>query len=392
MDNQTVPLKKLILRISLRLLLILAVVLGLALLVPPLLDLFLPFVLAFVAATLLAPLVRRFARHVGGWNFWSMLFVVLLLLAVTGLLVYGGYYLVSQIMDLVQSWSSIQTGLTDTISRLSAFISENGNLTSTDAEEYLLDAVQQALSWLAGKISAWAPTVVVGVGNVASGIASFVVSLLFFVVGAYFMTADYPNLRQKLSAWVPDLIRPHMRHVKEAAGSATFGYLKAQLILSGVVTLVIFLVLLVYGQRYSLLIALACGVIDIVPFFGSGTVLVPWGVLTLIFGDVKKGLLLLALSFGLFLFRKLAEPKVVGNQTGLSPLLSLMGIYVGMKLGGVGGMILCPIALMVLIGLNGVGFFTPTIEDFKMLFHRILDAAALEPREETEHSEENEPS
>ena len=186
------------------------------------------------------------------------------------------------------------------------------------------------------------------------------------------MTADYPALRKRLIAWVPDIIRPHMRHVKEAAGSAMFGYLRAQLILSGIVTVIVFLALLIIRQRYSLLIAIAAGIIDVMPFFGSGAVLVPWGVICLLIGRFKKGLFLLVLAFVLFLFRKLAEPKVVGNQTGLSPLLSLISIYVGMKLGGVAGMILCPIACMVVIGLHGMGFFTPTITDFRMLFGRIL--------------------
>ncbi len=383
-DTNHVPFKKLVLRISLRLLLILAVLLGLALLLPTVLNLFFPFLLAFIAATLLAPLVQKFAKRVGGWNFWSMLFVVLMLLAATGILVYAGYYLGSQIVDLIRSWSSIRDGLTDALTRLSVFLSDNVHFTSTDAEEYVMNFIQQGLSWLTGKISTWAPTVVVGVGNLASGIANFVVSLLFFIVGAYFMTADYPGLRSRLIAWVPDIIRPHMRHVKEATGSAMFGYLRAQLILSGIVTLIIFAALLIAGQSYSLLIAIACGIIDIMPFFGSGAVLVPWGVLTLLFGSVKKGLFLLVLAFALFLFRKLAEPKVVGNQTGLSPLVSLISIYVGMKLGGVAGMILCPICCMIFIGLYGMGFFTPTLTDFRLLFQRILDAARLPAAEKPE--------
>ena len=123
------------------------------------------------------------------------------------------------------------------------------------------------------------------------------------------------------------------------------------------------------------------------PFFGSGAVLVPWGVICLLIGRFQKGIFLLALAFVLFLFRKLAEPKVVGNQTGLSPLLSLISIYVGMKLGGVAGMILCPIACMIVIGLHGMGFFTPTITDFRLLFRQILDAARL-PEEEAEQAEE----
>lgn len=373
----SVPTKKLILRISLRLVLIVAVLLCLGLIVPPLLGLFLPFLLAFVAATLLAPLVQKFAKRVGGWNFWSMLFVVLMLLAVTGILVYAGYYLVSQVTDLIRSWTSIREGITDMLNQVSQFLSNNVHFTSTDTEEYILGLLQDGLSWLTGKISTWAPTVVVGVGNLASGIVSFLISLLFFIVAAYFMTADYPGLRKRLIAWVPDIIRPHMRHVKEAAGSAMFGYLRAQLILSGVVLVIVFVALLIVRQPYSLLIAIATGIIDIMPFFGSGAILVPWGVICLLVGNLKKAVFLLILAFALFLFRKLAEPKVVGNQTGLSPLLSLISIYVGMKLGGVAGMILCPIACMVVIGLYGMGFFTPTIQDFKMLFGRVLEAARL---------------
>ena len=386
----SVPTKKLILRISLRLVLIVAVLLCLGLIVPPLLGLFLPFLLAFVAATLLAPLVQKFAKRVGGWNFWSMLFVVLMLLAVTGILVYAGYYLVSQVTDLIRSWTSIREGITDMLNQVSQYLSNNVHFTSTDTEEYILGHLQDGLSWLTGKISTWAPTVVVGVGNLASGIVSFLISLLFFIVAAYFMTADYPGLRKRLIAWVPDIIRPHMRHVKEAAGSAMFGYLRAQLILSGIVLVIVFVALLIFRQPYSLLIAIATGIIDIMPFFGSGAILVPWGVICLLVGNLKKAVFLLILAFALFLFRKLAEPKVVGNQTGLSPLLSLISIYVGMKLGGVAGMILCPIACMVVIGLYGLGFFTPTIQDFKMLFGRVLEAARLpgEARDSGEDSEE----
>ena len=68
---------------------------------------------------------------------------------------------------------------------------------------------------------------------------------------------------------------------------------------------------------------------------------------------------------------------MVGNQTGLPPLVSLISIYVGMKLGGVVGMILVPIVCMIVISLYGVGFFDPTITDFKMLFSRIIHDASI---------------
>jgi predicted PurR-regulated permease PerM len=200
MDNQ-IPIKKLLLRIGLRLLLIIGVLLFIVLLVPRLLDLFLPFVLAFLTASALAPLVRKFTKKMGrARSFWSMLFVLLLILSVTGFLIYLGYYLFTQISDLIGSWDVIQGNMTDTLNRLSGLLDSGFRLTSSDTEEYLLDLLQQALSWLTDKISAWAPTVVSGVGSLASSIASFLISLLFFIVGAYFMTL---TIRSCTNGWYP---------------------------------------------------------------------------------------------------------------------------------------------------------------------------------------------
>ncbi|MDD6024913.1 MAG: sporulation integral membrane protein YtvI [Oscillospiraceae bacterium] len=382
--DQTVPFRKLLLRIFLRLLLMIVVLLFILLFLPPLLKLFAPFVLAFLAASLLAPAVKKFSKNAGKvWNFWSMLFVILMLLAATGLLIYVGYYLVMQVADLIESWDSVRDNITGVLDSISRFISEKGNLTSTELEDYLIDFLQKGLNWITEKLSSWAPTLMTGVGNLASGIASFVVSLLFFIVGAYFMTADYPNIRRKLRQWTPEVIRPHVQHLKNVTGSAMFGYLRAQLILSSAVALIVFLALLIWGQDYSILIALAVGFIDIVPFFGSGVILIPWAIIMLVTAKYKKALFLLALSLALFLFRKLAEPKVVGNQTGLSPIVSLISIYVGMRIGGVLGMIFVPILCMIVIGLHNLGFFTPTIQDFRMLFARILAEASLSPSAST---------
>ena len=375
-----VVVRKLVLRITLRILLIVAVLLILTLVVPPVLDLFLPFVFAFIVASMIAPLVKKISKKMGkAWNFWSILFIVLLILAVTGLLGYVVYYLVTQVSDLLGSWTTIQESITATINRLSEFLDSGFHLTSSDVEEYFLDLLQKGLGWISEKISTWAPTLVSGVSSLASGVASFVVSLLFFIIGAYFMTADYPNLRKKISDAIPHMIRPHMARVKDVMNSAMFGYLRAQLILSGIVGLIIFVALSIFGQSYALLIAIAAAIIDVIPFFGSGIVLIPWAVISLLWGDYAKTIFLLILAFICFLFRKLAEPKIVGDQTGLSPLLSLISIYVGMKLGGVIGMILCPILCMIAIGLYNLGFFDPTIKDFKLLGKHIIASATLRP-------------
>lgn len=86
-----------------------------------------------------------------------MLFVVLMLLAATGILVYAGYYLISQIIDLIHSWASIRDGLTNMLEQISIFLSTNVHFTYTDTEEYILNFVQEGLNWITGKVSTWAP-------------------------------------------------------------------------------------------------------------------------------------------------------------------------------------------------------------------------------------------
>ena len=379
-----VPLRTLVLRITLRFALILGVILFLTLLLPPLLNLFLPFVLAYFMAALLAPLVGKLTKTSERvWNFWSMFFVLLIILAIVALLVYVGYYLFTQVTDLIASWSSIRDNFIEILRSLSGYLQGHMDMTSTELDSYAQDTLQSLTDWITDKLSSWAPTVMVGVGSVASSVVSFIVSMLFFIIGAYFMTSDYYQIHDKIVHHIPSAIQPHMRHIKAAMDTAMFGYMKAQLVLSGMVTAIIFISLLIWGQDYALIIALITGIVDFLPFFGSGAILVPWSVVDLFLGDYGKALFLIVLALFLFLFRKLAEPKVVGNHTGLSPLVSLMSIYVGMKLGGVIGMILGPVLCMIFISLHGVGFFDPTVEDFKMLFHCILAAATIGQAEDS---------
>lgn len=381
-ENQ-VPTRKLVLRICLRLVLVLLVIGFSSLFLGPLLSLFLPFLLAFFAATLLAPVVDKISNHGSRvWNFWSMMMVLLLIVLVCGLVGYLGYYLVHEISDLIESWDSMTAYFYEALNALDRLFDGGIDFTPAQLEMQLQEFLQGGINFITEKVSAWAPSVFSGVTNIASAIGSFVIAFLFFLVGVYFIISDYPAIRGRISGGIPDIIRPHMQHLKEAAGSAMFGYIKSQLILSGTVALVIFIVLTIYGQKYSLLIAIAAGFIDLIPFFGSGTVLVPWAVITLLFGDYVKALVLLGLAFVLFLFRKVAEPKVMGDQTGLSPLTSLICIYVGMKIGGVLGMILVPVLCMVLVGLDRAGFFDPTKQDVKLLFGRIIDAARIQKKED----------
>ena len=110
-------------------------------------------------------------------------------------------------------------------------------------------------------------------------------------------------------------------------------------------------------QPYGLLLALGLAVMDFIPIIGAGTVMVPWAFAALFTGDLAGAVELMVIWGVIALFRRVMEPKFVGDQTGLSPLLSLAGIYVGMKLAGVAGMVFGPVVLLVILNLAGMGMF-----------------------------------
>jgi predicted PurR-regulated permease PerM len=114
---------------------------------------------------------------------------------------------------------------------------------------------------------------------------------------------------------------------------------------------------LLVRQSYALLLALALAVLDFIPIVGAGTVMVPWAVIALFTRDYHTAISIMVIWGVVVLYRRVAEPKIVGNQTGLSPILSLLSIYVGMKLAGVPGMILGPILTLIALNLAGLGLF-----------------------------------
>ena len=135
------------------------------------------------------------------------------------------------------------------------------------------------------------------------------------------------------------------------------------------------------GQSYALLLALGLAVLDFIPILGAGTVMIPWAVVELLVGDYFRAVVVIVIWGAVALFRRVAEPKFVGDQTGLSPFLSLVSIYVGMRLAGVVGMILGPVVTLVALNLLGLGLLDGWKADVSLA---VRDTTAVLCRERDE--------
>lgn len=324
----------------------------------PMLSLFAPFVAAWVAAALLNPLVRWFQRKVGWSRQVLTLLLLLLLLCLIGaglaLLVYAAG---SELVSLAQNWSGLLETAQGALDRLEELFARMWTLVPPQLTQLVQSSGDGMMEWLEETASVLIQELADYTTNKAMGLPSFVVALVIFIMATFFLTADYPYLRTRAIQNMDEGLLRFLSQVKVTALGAFGGYLKAELLLSVGVFFILLAGFFITRQPYGLLLALVLAIMDFIPIIGAGTVMVPWAVIALITQDYPTAIEMMSIWGVIALFRRVMEPKFVGDQTGLSPILSLVSIYVGMKLAGVLGMILGPIVLLVLLNLAGMGMF-----------------------------------
>ena len=348
----------------------------------PMLSLFAPFVAAWVAAALLNPLVRWFQRKVGWSRQVLTLLLLLLLLCLIGaglaLLVYAAG---SELVSLAQNWSGLLEPAQGALDRLEELFARMWTLVPPQLTQLVQSSGDGMMEWLEETASVLIQELADYTTNKAMGLPSFVVALVIFIMATFFLTADYPYLRTRAIQNMDEGLLRFLSQVKVTALGAFGGYLKAELLLSVGVFFILLAGFFITRQPYGLLLALVLAIMDFIPIIGAGTVMVPWAVIALITQDYPTAIEMMSIWGVIALFRRVMEPKFVGDQTGLSPILSLVSIYVGMKLAGVLGMILGPIVLLVLLNLAGMGMFRSLRRDLTAAAEDIAAILSHRPRE-----------
>ncbi len=205
-------------------------------------------------------------------------------------------------------------------SNINGFFSDGANL---------LDRAVGYVLGLAGKMLGHVPDSALSLGTA--------------VISSFLFSARLPRIKDWILQRFPrEKLRPlleTLKRIKAAAG----GWLLAQLKLMGVTFGLLLAGFLLLRISYAPLWALAVGLVDALPVLGTGTVLLPWALVCFLQGDGGRAVGLLGLYAVICLTRSMLEPKLVGRQLGLDPLLTLIALYAGYKLWGFGGMILAPL-------------------------------------------------
>lgn len=230
-----------------------------------------------------------------------------------------------------------------------------GRLGGPEARTALQGVAARMEPVLQQSVSSLSARALAAVGGFAGRLPAVALACSFTVLSSFFILPDYEEIGAFLLGQLPPRLAGPARASKDFLLSTIRQVLKAYLLIMVITFGEISLGLWLLRVDYYLIIGLAVAVLDILPVIGSGSILVPWGLWLLLGGRPTLGAGILLLYAVVTAIRTVLEPRVVGRRIGLSPLVTLVSMYAGMKLGGMAGLILAPMAVTLLLFLQQSG-------------------------------------
>ncbi|MDQ0220083.1 sporulation integral membrane protein YtvI [Peribacillus cavernae] len=172
--------------------------------------------------------------------------------------------------------------------------------------------------------------------------------LIFSLLATFFISKDWYRLSRFSGKVLPEKVFFSFKRVIDDLKKALFGFIRAQFTLISLTSIIVLIGLLILKVEYAITIALICGLVDILPYLGTGTVFVPWIIFEAITGNTSLAIGLGVLYAVVIVQRQLMEPKVLSSSIGLDPLATLVALFVGFKLIGFLGLIAGPVVLVII--------------------------------------------
>lgn len=305
-------------------------------------GIFLPFLIGWLLSLLFNPLADRLERYHVPRSVGALL-GILLLFALLGLL---GFWSGTSIVDRIRGLSKnlpyymnvMEVQLQEFWKQFDAFRAKLPVELQAAFLEFQNDASGVLLSLLptgsaAGKLG---------------GVPNFFLGFFVALISAYFFTKDKELIRREYQTHVAPLFGLSIHTTKQELKASVWGYIKTQIILMGFIFTITIIGMLVMKSPHPLLLSVLIAIIDSLPFFGSGFILWPGAVIHFITGNTFLAIGYLALYGIIQVVRQILQPKILGTQIGLHPLLTLFSMYFGFKCIGVFGLILGPIIAVML--------------------------------------------
>ena len=328
-----------------------ALVLILLFILPKAIEILLPFIFASIIAVVISPLVNFLEKKLKFPRALATIVTMIIALVLLGLLVftvvYQGVYSLQELADRLPGMLYTDIKLPQWISNINEmyfnlpievkdFIAE----VEVNIKENLIQILQPATK-----------ATITFAKNVAVKLPSMFIFTVILLLAIFFISYDKNKISYHIRKSMPEKIKVHWYAFIKSLKLACGGYIRAQMIIMTIVFTILLIGFTFLNVKTAVLFAFIIALIDVIPILGTGTILWPWAIISLLQTDYKLAIGLIIIYLVVLLTRQFIEPKIVGSQIGLHPLATLLTMYTGYKLVGVIGMILGPIIAILVISL-----------------------------------------
>ena len=345
--------KRFLIRIGFWAVVILLVILCLKYVLPFLL----PFVVAFLIAALLNKPIMLLAEKLNGKRVVPAILMTLLfyvaaaaLFSLLGLRVF--MFVWETVRALPQLYrNTLEPALETMFSSLEVYLDELDPAVVTA----LMDNMNSALGSLGSFVTNASVRIISYISGIAAAVPGSFLNVIITIIVTFFLAIDYPKVTGFILRQLPEKADFYIGEVRDYVGGTLLKCLASYALILCITFLEISVGLTVLRVPNAILIALCIAVFDILPVLGTGGIMIPWGIISLIMGKWVLGLGLLALYLIITVIRNIIEPKIVGHQVGLHPVVTLLSMLAGLQLFGIIGLFGFPITLSLLKNLNDRG-------------------------------------
>lgn len=316
----------------------------------------LPFVIGILVTFLVQRPVKFLHRKTkiakGPLTVFLVIFLYIIIVATIILLCFLLYRWLASIAKLLPG---LLPTVTDALGEISTTLTQLSDELPEKLVSSLNDLPANLISGLTGGITNLLSKVAT---TAATGAPALLVGIIITLVASCYIAKDYDSIIRFAYLHTPKKAWAILNDIKDIFMTNIFKMLKGYLLLMLITFVELNIGLLLIGQNNSVVLSAIICVVDILPVLGTGTVVIPWALICLITGNIWKAIGLLLLYIVITVVRNFLEPKVIGEQVGLHPLITLLSMFCGLKLLGVMGVFLFPLTLIVLNDLRKRGKIT----------------------------------
>lgn len=333
-----------------------------------------PLLFPFIISLIIAFIINRpvdFLQKKGRMPRWLAVLVVLLLflaffVTIAVFLVIKVIAEVSNLIEMLPTYAEqLQTYFTellqnDFFQRIYDRFSYFYNSLDPQYQNQISNSFNDGLENLLGGSGQLVSPFLTGVKNFFFSLPGLATIFIISLLATFFISKDFYKLKEKARVLLPLKAHSRIRKIYEDLRHALFGFIKAQLTLISITGAIVIIGLLILRVEYAITIGLLTGLVDLLPYLGTGAVFVPW-IIYLFFSKNYFMVIGLSILYAVVLIqRQIMEPKVLADNVGLDPLVTLIALFVGLKLFGFLGLIIGPVSIVVFKSFYSANLFQDT--------------------------------